>query len=64
MRLLAEGLIDPSADCGALQSPVHAERVERLLTMIACSLTRQRPEVVAPWTLDDIRAHHREAMRG
>ena len=50
MRLLAEGLISPDADIGALQQPVHAERLEYLLTVIACAVSRQRSDQVAPWT--------------
>lgn len=48
-RLLAEGLVDGDADIGALEKPVFAERVEHLLTVIACALTRSDYKKVAYW---------------
>jgi hypothetical protein len=48
-RLLAEGLVDGNADIGALEKPVFAERVEHLLTVIACALTRSDYKKVAYW---------------
>jgi len=48
-RLLAEGLICAGADAAVLEQPVHAERVEYLLTICAMALTKQSAEVVAPW---------------
>ena len=48
-RLLAEGLVDGDADIGALEKPVFAERVEHLLTVIACALTKSDYKKVAYW---------------
>ena len=48
-RLLAEGLVDGNADIGALEKPVFAERVEHLLTVIACALTKSDYKKVAYW---------------
>ena len=48
-RLLAEGLVDGDADICALEKPVFAERVEHLLTVIACALTRSDYKKVAYW---------------
>jgi len=48
-RLLAERLVDGDADIGALEKPVFAERVEHLLTVIACALTRSDYKKVAYW---------------
>jgi hypothetical protein len=48
-RLLAEGLVNGDADIGSLEKPVFAERVEHLLTVIACALTRSDYKKVAYW---------------
>ena len=50
-RLLAEGLVSPDADAALLLEPVHAERVEHLLMIIACGISRQKTARVAPWTV-------------
>lgn len=49
-RLLAEKLIHPGADIALLEQPVHAERVEHLLTICAMALTKRSADTVAPWT--------------
>ena len=51
-RLIGEGLVDSRADAGILEKPVHAERVEILLAVIAAALTRKAPKEVAPWLFD------------
>ena len=51
-RLIGEGLVDSGADAGILEKPVHAERVEILLAVIAAALTRKQPKEVAPWLFD------------
>jgi len=52
-RLLGEGLIDSSVDVGILAQPVHAERVEIMLGVIAAALTRKPLREVAPWLYAD-----------
>jgi len=42
-------LVDGNADIGALEKPVFAERVEHLLTVIACALTKSDYKKVAYW---------------
>lgn len=49
-RLLAEGLVHPGADAELLRQPVHAERVEYLLTICAMALTKRDAHTVAPWS--------------
>jgi len=49
-RLLAEGLVHPGADAELLRQPVHAERVEYLLTVCAMALTKRDAATVAPWS--------------
>lgn len=51
-RLIGEGLVDSGADAGILDKPVHAERVEILLAVIAAALTRKQPKEIAPWLFD------------
>jgi len=51
-RLIGEGLVDSGADAGILEKPVHAERVEILLAVIAAALTRKQPKEIAPWLFD------------
>lgn len=48
-RLIGEGLVNSGADAGILEKPVHAERVEILLAVIAAALTRKQPKEIAPW---------------
>ncbi len=47
---MAEGLINSGADIAVLEQPVHAERVEHLLTICAMALTKRTADAVAPWT--------------
>ena len=64
-RLLAEGLVDGNADIGALEKPVFAERVEHLLTVIACALTKSDYKKVAYWLQEklDINSGFQEMIK-
>lgn len=66
MRLLNEHMIDSDADIGALTLPVHGERLEHLLTVIACAVSRQSAAKVAPWARKrtTLAALKREMKRG
>lgn len=63
-RLIAEGLIDPNADLTALDQPVHAERIEHLLLVIACALTRTESGKIAPWTRKKVSIAELKAAMG
>lgn len=52
-RLIGEGLVDAGADIGILARPVHAERVEILLALIASALLRKPIKEFAPWMIDE-----------
>jgi hypothetical protein len=43
-------LVNAGADVAVLNQPVHAERLEHLLTVIAMALTKRGSQDVAPWT--------------
>jgi len=42
--------VHSGADAAVLAQPVHAERVEYLLTICAMALTKRDAHTVAPWT--------------